>query len=116
VVEAHPSTFNVAGPGAITLSQALRRSGRLAFPMIEPLLQAATRLGGVSLDQVELFVHGRVVDTSKLSKEFGFVPRSTKVAFDDFIKSHQNGMVVTPERIDSLLDMIKVVRGGRDPR
>jgi len=116
VVEDHPGTFNVAGPGVITLSQALRRAGRLAFPVIEPLLQAATRLGGVSLDQVELFVHGRVVDTSRLGKEFGFVPRSTKVAFDDFIKSHQDGTVVTPERVDSLLDMIKVVRGGRDPR
>ena len=70
----------------------------------------ATRLGGVSLDQVDLFVHGRVVDTTKLGKEFGFTPRSTAVAFDDFIKSHQAGAVVTEDRIDSFLDMIKSVR------
>jgi UDP-glucose 4-epimerase len=116
VVEDHPGTFNVAGPGVITLSQALRRAGRVALPVVEPLLQAATRLGGVSLDQVELFVHGRVVDTTRLAAEFDFVPRSTRVAFDDFIKSHQEGTVLTPQRFDALLDMIKVVRGGRDPR
>jgi UDP-glucose 4-epimerase len=110
VVEDHPGTFNVAGPGVITLSQALRRSGRINLPVVEPLLQAATRLGGVSLDQVDLFVHGRVVDTAKLCKEFGFTPRSTPVAFDDFIKAHQTGALVTPDRIDSFLEMIKSVR------
>ena len=111
VLEDHPGTFNVAGPGVITLSQALRRAGRLNLPVVEPLLQAATRLGsGVSLDQVDLFVHGRVVDTSKLGKEFGFTPRSTTVAFDEFIKAHQHGAIVTPERIDRFLDMIKSVR------
>ncbi|WP_117208375.1 NAD-dependent epimerase/dehydratase family protein [Allorhizocola rhizosphaerae] len=116
VVEDHPGTFNVAGPGVITLSQALRRSGRVTLPIVEPLLQAATRLGGVSLDQVDLFVHGRVVDTQKLTQEFGFTPRSTSVAFDDFIKSHEAGTVLTPERIDSFLDMIKGVRGARGSR
>jgi UDP-glucose 4-epimerase len=110
VVEDHPGTFNVAGPGVITLSQALRRSGRVNLPVVEPLLQAATRLGGVSLDQVDLFVHGRVVDTAKLCNEFGFTPRSTAVAFDDFIKAHQTGALVTPDLVDSFLDMIKSVR------
>jgi UDP-glucose 4-epimerase len=80
------------------------------------MLQAATRLGGLSLDQVELFVHGRVVDTSKLGREFGFVPRSTRVAFDDFIESHQDGTVVTPQRVDSLIEKIRGVRLGRDSR
>lgn len=112
VVEDHPGTFNVAGPGVITLAQAIRRSGRVALPVVEPLLQAATRLGGVSLDQVDLFVHGRVVDTRKLTEEFGFTPRSTAVAFDDFIKSHKTGSVITPERIDRFLDMIRSVRAG----
>lgn len=114
VLEDHPGTFNVAGQGVITLAQALRRAGRVALPVAEPLLQAATRLGAVSLDQVDLFVHGRVVDTRKLRMEFGFSPRSTATAFDDFIKSHQTGTVLTPERIDRFLDMIKAVRGGRN--
>jgi UDP-glucose 4-epimerase len=113
VVEDHPGTFNVAGPGVITLAQAIRRAGRIALPIVEPLLQTATRFGGVSLDQVELFVHGRVVDVSRLSREFGFTPRTTPVAFDDFIKSHQDGATVTPSLVESFLDMIKSVRLGR---
>jgi UDP-glucose 4-epimerase len=110
VIEDHPGTFNVAGPGVITLSQAIRRAGRISLPVVEPLLQAATRLGGVSLDQVDLFVHGRVVDTSSLSKEFGFTPRSTSVAFDDFIKANRDGALITSTTVESLLDMIKSVR------
>jgi len=110
VLEDHPGTFNVAGSGVITLSQALRRAGRIALPVAEPMLQAATRVGGVSLDQVELFVHGRVVDTTKLRQEFGFSPRSTAIAFDDFIRSHQTGTVLTPQRVDRFLDMIRSVR------
>jgi UDP-glucose 4-epimerase len=111
VVEDHPGTFNVAGAGVITLAQAVRRAGRIGLPVVETFLQAFTRLGGVSLDQVDLFVHGRVVDTSKLSREFGFSPRSTALAFEDFIKSHQAGATVTPDRVDSFLNMIRLVRG-----
>ncbi len=107
VIESHPGTFNVAGPGVITLAQAVRRAGRVGFPVLEPFLQAFTRLGGVSLDQVDLFVHGRVVDTSRLSKEFGFTPRSTPDAFADFVKSHQNDALVTPDLIDSLFRMVR---------
>jgi UDP-glucose 4-epimerase len=112
VVEDHPGTFNVAGPGVITLAQAVRRAGRIGLPVIETFLQAATRLGGVSLDQVDLFVHGRVVDTSRLSQEFGFTPRSTTDAFDDFLKSHQNEALVTPDLVDRFLKLIGSVRRG----
>lgn len=115
VVEEHPGTFNVAGPGVITLAQAIRRAGRIALPIAEPLLQAATRLGSVSLDQVDLFVHGRVVDIGKLTKEFGFTPRSTSDAFDEFIKSH-SPTVITPDRVDMFVNMISAVRGERRSR
>jgi UDP-glucose 4-epimerase len=118
VLEDHPGTFNVAGPGVLTHSQAIRRAGRVALPVIEPGLQAAAALGqgmgGMSLDQVDLFVHGRVVDISRLVREFGFTPRSTAVAFDDFIRAHEEGSVLTPARLaateQSILDMIKSVR------
>jgi UDP-glucose 4-epimerase len=92
VVDDHPGTFNVAGRGQLTLSQAIRRSGRVAVPVLEPGLYAvaavAKRSGavGFSLDQLDLFVHGRVVDTSALVAEFGFEPRSTAAAFDDFVR------------------------------
>jgi UDP-glucose 4-epimerase len=85
-------TFNVAGPGVIALSQAIRRAGRIGLPVIEPGMSAfaafvkASGIGDFSLDQLDLFVHGRVVDISKLVTVFGFTPRSTEVAFDDFVR------------------------------
>ena len=90
----HPGTFNVAGAGTITLSQAVRRAGRLAFPVLEPAMSALAGFARglapreFSLDQLDLFVHGRVVDTSHLVDEFGFEPRSTPAAFADFLRAH----------------------------
>lgn len=92
VVEEHRGTFNVAGPGVIVLSQAVRRAGRLSIPVVEPGMSAfaafvkASGIGDFNLDQLELFVHGRVVDTSRLVAEFGYTPRSTEAAFDDLIR------------------------------
>src|SRR5262245_44141610 len=82
VLEDHPGTFNVAGPGTLTLSQAIRRAGRVALPILEPGLAMAAAAGrGISQDQIDLFVYGRVVDISRLVAEFGFTPRSTPEAF-----------------------------------
>ncbi|HEX6967938.1 MAG TPA: NAD-dependent epimerase/dehydratase family protein [Micromonosporaceae bacterium] len=100
VTEDHDGTFNVAGPGVLTLSQAVRRAGRIPAPIVEPALSAAAELAGplsvtrYGLDQVDLLVHGRVVDVTKLAKEFGFVPRSTAEAFDDFVRAHADGEVI----------------------
>jgi UDP-glucose 4-epimerase len=98
VTQQHHGTFNVAGPGVIVLSQAVRRAGRLTVPVIEPGLSAfasfvrASGVGDFNLDQLDLFVHGRVVDTSRLTAEFGFTPRSTEAAFDDLVRGrHLNG-------------------------
>ncbi|MBB5871462.1 UDP-glucose 4-epimerase [Allocatelliglobosispora scoriae] len=116
VLEQHPGTYNVAGPGVLTLSQAIRRAGRLAAPIVEPGLIAASVVGRgvISKDQVDLFVHGRVVDVSKLTREFGFTPRPTAEAFRAFVKTHETGAAFTPERIaaveQTLLDMIASVR------
>jgi UDP-glucose 4-epimerase len=93
VVEDHPGTYNVAGPGVLTLSQAIRRAGRPAVPVAEPGLSALTAAArtvgrqGAGLDQLDLFVHGRVVDTTRLTKEFGVTPRSTAEAFADFLRT-----------------------------
>jgi UDP-glucose 4-epimerase len=92
VVENHHGTFNVAGPGVITLSQAVRRAGRVSFPVVEPGMSAfaafvkASGIGDFSLDQLDLFVHGRVVDTTRLIEEYGYQPRSTEEAFDDLVR------------------------------
>jgi UDP-glucose 4-epimerase len=95
VVEEHPGTFNVAGPGVITLSQAVRRAGRFAVPVLEPGMSAfaafskAAGIGEFSMDQLDLFVHGRVVDVNKLIKEYGYTPRPTAEAFEDMIKGRR---------------------------
>ncbi|MDW5328709.1 NAD-dependent epimerase/dehydratase family protein [Plantactinospora sp. KLBMP9567] len=105
VVEEHPGTYNVAGPGVLALSQAIRRAGRVALPVVEPGLSGAAGLARVlgfaryGLDQVDLFVHGRVVDTTRLTTEYGFTPRSTAAAFDEFIASHRDGTVLGPEQL-----------------
>jgi UDP-glucose 4-epimerase len=127
VVEEHNGTFNVAGPGVMVLSQAIRRAGRLSLPIVEPGMSAfaafarASGIGDFNLDQLDLFVHGRVVDTTRLTEEFGFRPRSTEEAFDDLVQGrgmHRAGSLATlrPDAISAaeamLLDGFRAVRAA----
>jgi UDP-glucose 4-epimerase len=122
VVEDHPGTYNVAGPGALTLSQAIRRAGRIAVPVLEPGLSGAAGLarllgfGRYGLDQLDLFVHGRVVDTTRLTREYGFTPRSTADAFDDFLRGHRGPAPLGPERLhraeQAILEGIRQTRAA----
>lgn len=121
ITEDHPGTFNVAGPGTITLSQAVRRAGRVAVPVIEGGMSALAGFArgiwprNFSLDQLDLFVHGRVVDTSRLVEEFGFEPRSTADAFADFLRGQTAG-VLPNESVrsaeEAILEQIRAVRAG----
>ncbi len=131
VVENHHGTFNVAGPGVLMLSQAIRRAGRIGMPVVEPGMSAlaafvkASGVGDFNLDQLDLFVHGRVVDTSRLIEEFGFKPRTTQEAFDALVEGrgmHRPGSLAAlrPDAVSAveaaLLDGIRAVRaaaGGR---
>nr|MDT0658300.1 NAD-dependent epimerase/dehydratase family protein [Micromonospora sp. DSM 115978] len=120
VVGEHPGTYNVAGPGVLNLSQAIRRAGRIAVPVLEPGLSGAASVarllgfGRYSLDQVDLFVHGRVVDTTRLTTEYGFTPRSTAEAFEDFIKGHPDRALLGQSQLAlaerAILDSIRQVR------
>src|SRR5262249_16782816 len=125
VVDDHRGTYNVAGPGVIMLSQAVRRAGRVGIPVVEPGMSGfaafvkASGVGGFNLDQLDLFVHGRVVDTSRLVAEFGFTPRSTEAAFDALVRGRRlNGpgsvAMLRPEALvaaqDLVLDGIRAVR------
>jgi len=120
VVEDHPGTFNVAGAGVLMLSQAVRRAGRISVPLPEGTLSSVAALarnlgvGQIGLDQIDLFVHGRVVDTTRLVKEFGFTPRSTEVAFEEFISAHRTGSSLTADRLEAaeqaILEGIRRVR------
>ncbi|MGI5213198.1 NAD-dependent epimerase/dehydratase family protein [Plantactinospora sp. CA-290183] len=122
VVEDHAGTYNVAGAGVLALSQAIRRAGRVAVPILEPGLSGAAGIartlgfGRYGLDQVDLFVHGRVVDTSRLIQEYGFTPRSTAAAFEDFIRGHPDRTVLGSDRLhraeQAILDGIRQVRAA----
>ncbi len=125
VVEDHPGTFNVAGAGVLVLSQAVRRAGRISVPLLEGTLSSVAALartigvGQIGLDQIDLFVHGRVVDISRLVAEFGFTPRTTEEAFDDFVKGHPAGASLTVDRLAvaerAILDGIRAVRASTGP-
>lgn len=126
VVENHDGIFNVAGEGVLTLSQAIRRAGRVAVPILEPGMSGAAGLARAlgfpryGLDQVDLFVHGRVVDTTRLRTEYGYTPRSTPAAFDDFVRAHAGGEVISGLQLavaeQVLLNGIRQVRAAlREP-
>lgn len=84
--------FNVAGPGALYLSQAIRRAGRghvlIPGPLVEATASVMLRMGRVDvpIDQLPFLRFGRVMDVTKLVQEFGYVPRwTTTQAFDSFL-------------------------------
>src|SRR4051794_14694343 len=123
VIEDHPGTFNVAGAGVLALSQAVRRAGRISLPLPEGTLSSFAGLarnvgiGQIGLDQIDLFVHGRVVDTTRLVREFGFTPRTTTEAFEDFVTGHAGGSL-NADRLaaaeQAILGGIRRVRGGAE--
>ena len=88
------------------LSQAIRRAGRLQVPVPQfaggPLGMFILRSGAVdfSAEQLEFLAYGRVLDTSKLCRDFGFTPRYTTVqAFDDFVRSRTLSSFLNPDTI-----------------
>jgi UDP-glucose 4-epimerase len=85
---------NVAGDGVLTLDQAIHRAGRIPWPVpiaamdgVSRLMKLA-RISGFSTQQVKLLTAGRVLDTTRLSREAGFSCRySTAGAFADFTRT-----------------------------
>ncbi|GAB3586379.1 NAD-dependent epimerase/dehydratase family protein [Amycolatopsis endophytica] len=90
-LEDKPGVFNVGGDGVLTLSQAIRRAGRVELPVPRTMVGSAAKvLRGArvdfSHDQVRLLNYGRVVDTTRLIDVFGYRPRwSSEAAFDDYV-------------------------------
>jgi UDP-glucose 4-epimerase len=105
-VEDHPGIFNVAGDGILSLSQAIRRAGRVELPVLPPfvgLVGRWVRRGGFadfSPEQIRLLTHGRAVDTTRLKNLFGFTPTWTsEAAFDDFVRARRLNNVISPELV-----------------
>ena len=101
-------TFNVAGDGALMLSQAVRRAGRFELPVPFSLFRTAGRsfMGPVlrefTTEQIEYFHYGCGLDTTRMRAELGFQPRWTTVqAFDDFVGGAALRPVIDPRWIDA---------------
>jgi UDP-glucose 4-epimerase len=79
--DTHPGTYNVAGAGALTLSQIARRLGRPTVPIpsftTSALGQLLKRAGAADFtaDQLSLLSYGRVLDTERLGSRLGLVPK-----------------------------------------
>ena len=123
VVEDHPGIFNVAGPGIIYLSQALRLAGKpaipVALPFVQGIAQTLRRTGRVdfSPDQLQFLQFGRVGDITRLRTSFDFEPAySTRAAFEDFLASGRVSPLVEHETVRgwerSLYDLL-TRSGGR---
>lgn len=87
-----PGVYNAGGDGVLTLSQAIRRAGRVPLPMPRAAIGAAARLAGGRVDlspgQARLLNYGRVIDTTRLKTTFGFTPKwTTAAAFDDYVSA-----------------------------
>ena len=105
-MEDRPGTFNVGGEGVLLLSQLVRRLGRPALPIPSPAVSLLgntfrrTRLVDFSPEQLRFLEHGRVVDTSRLVRDFGYSPKySTEDALDDFIRGRELHKIIDPERV-----------------
>ncbi len=60
-----------------------------------------------SPEQMRYLQHGRVADTTRLRKEFGYVPRYTSVeAFDDYVRARGLNSTLPPERVAELEQQI----------
>lgn len=101
--------FNVAGPGVLLLSQAIRRAGRtevaVPIPAASLIAQVFRHSGMVdfSPEQLAFLRFGRVVDTSRLEGFFGWRPSyATKEAFEDF--ATRRGAAYVPSVPLKLLD------------
>ena len=114
-LEDHPGVFNVASEGVLTLSQAIRRAGRVGLPMPSAVVPSVgkvlrgARVVDFSADQVRLLNFGRVVDTTKLKQEFGFTPRwTTREAFDDYVAGRGLRPVLDGGRLAGLAGKVLV--------
>ncbi|ONM47190.1 NAD-dependent epimerase/dehydratase family protein [Nocardia donostiensis] len=103
-----PGTYNVAGDGALALSQAVRRAGRIAMPVPWTMFRTLGKklMGPVmrdfSTEQLDYFHFGCGLDTTRMRAELGFEPRWTTVqAFDDFIGGATLRPVVDPLWIET---------------
>ncbi|MEU6737428.1 NAD-dependent epimerase/dehydratase family protein [Streptomyces physcomitrii] len=105
-------TFNIAGEGALLLSQCSRRLGRPTVPMLLPAVSwfgSALRNLGVtdfSPEQLRLLTHGRMVSTAQMRETLGYeAGYTTAEAFEDFVRCRGAGLL-PPQLVASAVDKL----------
>lgn len=95
--------YNIAGDGVVFLSQAIRLLQRLEFPLLAPAATTAAsllrRFGVIDfpIDQLNLILFGRVVQTRRAQERLGFTPRySTADTLRDFRDHRDHDIVPEP--------------------
>ena len=90
----------------LLLSQMARRLGRPTLPIPSPAVTMLgntvrrTRLVDFSPGQLRFLEYGRVADSDRLVREFGYTPKySTEEAFDDFIRGRDMPRLIDPELV-----------------
>lgn len=116
----HPGIYNVAGPGIVYLSQAIRMAGRpwvpVPLPLVQGLADVVRRAGQVDIspEQLPFLLYGRVGDITRLRIRFGYEPRySTTNAFAEFLDAGVRPLVdrKTTERWES--DLVSLLTRAR---
>lgn len=107
-VAGHAGTFNVGASGIVMMSQAIRRSGRVALPVPRSVLVAvdslwrAARNTEFDRERLDYLSYGRVMDTSRMRSELGFETKwTTAEAFDDYVRGRGLTQIVDPGWIRS---------------
>ncbi len=107
--ESLPGVFNVAADGVLLLSQAIRRAGKIPLSVpsaaVGPVSRIfrSARLVDFSPEQMRFLNFGRVVDTGRLTRQFGFTPRwTTTQAFDDYVRGRALRPVLSADRLESV--------------
>jgi UDP-glucose 4-epimerase len=107
--DTHPGTYNVAGPGVLTLSQIARRLGKPTVPI--PVFATATlgqllrRAGAADFtaDQLSLLTYGRVLDTERLGSRLGMEPEySTAAALASYAEAAELHGLISRQTVASL--------------
>lgn len=88
-------TFNVAGDGALPITQIAERLGKQVLWLPDPLLRAVLAVGsrlGVSRygpEQTRFLKHRPVLDITRLREVFGYTPTHTSAeAFEAWLRTH----------------------------
>lgn len=127
-MQGRAGTYNVAGPGAVYLSQATRLVGRptVSVPRsltggVASVMRPFTNVD-FTAEQLPLLQFGRVADITRMREAFAFEPTfSTRAALEDFIAAGRVAPVVAPEvlsgaehRVGDLLSRaLQATVGGR---